>query len=162
MGGVALLIIMSPVSTVPAHVEGFASLGVVVTALAPVASVLHKAGVVSPRVIKVVTAVLDFIHSHDFSWGIIEYNLRGEPVIGVCLCKCNYAIMSPLLQLEEVIAYFCDTIHLAMDFGVKSVVADDFRLQGVILFQVDHMIDKLRMVLVGEEGELLFVSQHGM
>ena len=70
-----IIIVVSPSMAVPAHVEGLACNGVMTATVAPGAGAFVEPGVVGPRVIKVVTALLYFIGHHDLSWGVVEYNL---------------------------------------------------------------------------------------
>ena len=67
VGVVTLVVIMSLATTVPAYVEGFASLGVMAAVVTPSAQVFIKLGVIGPGVVKVVITTLDFVCSHELS-----------------------------------------------------------------------------------------------
>ena len=161
MGVVALVIVMSPAMAIPAYIEGLAVDHVMAATVAPGAGVFGKARVVSPGVVKVVVALLDFVGRHDFSWGVIEYNLRGKPVVGVYLCECDCTVVTVLLEFEKIPVDLGSMVSHAVDFGIEGPVADDLHLQGVVLLQVDGVVDKLGVTLTGVERELLFVGQHG-
>ena len=125
---VALVIVVSPPMAVLTHVEGFAVDSVMAAAVTLGAGVFGEAEVIGPGVIEVVAATLDFISCHELSWGVIKYNLQGEPVIGVCLCERDCTVVAVLLEFEQVPADLGGMAGYAADFCVESVVVDDLCL----------------------------------
>jgi len=156
-----VVFVVSPVTTVPAEGESLAVDGVVAGAVAPAALGLVEPGTVGPRVVEVVAALLYFVCCHFFSWRSVEQDLGGQPMVGVGLGKFDCAVVTAPLEFEEVATEFCGTTGHAVDFCVKGAVADNFRTEGVVLFQCQGVVDEPGVALPWIECELLFTGKHG-
>ena len=107
-----------------------------VTLATPVACVELDMWVVCPWVVKGGVAGIDFISTHEVSGRVLKDHLWGDLVVGVGVGEGGCAVAVAFLELEEFLSHFCDTVGRVADVGMEG-------MEGVILFQVDSVVDQL-------------------
>src|SRR6266851_1788610 len=159
MAGPAGVLQMAKPVAVLAQIEGFAGLSIVVALATPVTCVELDARVVCLGVIKGGVAGIDFIGTYKVGGGVLKDHLWGNLIVGIGTRESSYAVVVVFLELKEFLLHFCDVVGRAVDAGIEGTVAHDFGTEGVVLFQVNGVVNQLGKGLVGVKCKLLFAGQ---
>ncbi len=136
-----LVEVAKPVAVL-AEIEGLAGLSVMVTLTTPLACIELNAGSVGLGVIELFTTGMDLFSAHEVSRGILEDYLQGEVVVGVGVGEGGSTVVAVFLEFKEVLLHFCNTTGRAVDVGIEGAVVHNLCLKGVVLLEVDSMVNQ--------------------